>query len=652
MMAGVSSRTMKEVHALFVPWCAVMFLCTVPLLWDPVNPGGIQTILQTLGACIGIPLLASLSFGEEFDNQTLALLLSQPIDRMKIWQEKWRVTSVAVLLAVIPLYINFRISDRGSVQPRDFDWTLLTLALVWIVVTTCSATFWTLVSRSTLGGLCLNIAAGVGLLIVKICLDSLWEWSITQGYWNHAVAEGILNPRAFDSTSLKFYLVCALGYAGLMLWLGQRKLARFQTAGGFIGPDLLTARVVPRSLVAMFPYRSNPVILNVIRKELHLLKPLWWTSGVFIVVWIAMASWVPRSYAFLSRSGPQGFMFTVISVIFPLGAMILAGVVSLGEERTSGTHAWHLTLPMSSRLQWLIKLVLALAAGVVCAVVIPSMLWRLAETAFGAEFVSMWSPARFPNALPATILITLLSFWCASVVRGTTRAALLGIPLAAGLVLSYQAGHLFGLPGSPIAVPFKDWILFLVSRFQLNPENFSFRRLGIDRDNDMFFLLAPVLLLATFQSYRLFPRLAQDGFLRVTRLLLSLVLVTLLISSYLALDVYGYFDPTYTLTRNVGDAVFALYPDVTRLDAAHPVPFTVEDLRRAGRLLPDTEHWLRHSTMTVAAGGEYGVGKTTIIGDTRLVYDVKIHLAHGTTCTLSMFQSKFAKSPFIFSACK
>ncbi len=46
---------------------------------------------------LGIPLLATLSPGNDFQHRDASLLLSQPIDRMEIWGEKMSVSMVATL---------------------------------------------------------------------------------------------------------------------------------------------------------------------------------------------------------------------------------------------------------------------------------------------------------------------------------------------------------------------------------------------------------------------------------------------------------------------------------------------------------------------------------------------------------------------------
>ncbi|MFZ2158749.1 MAG: hypothetical protein WAV72_21875, partial [Bradyrhizobium sp.] len=150
-MTAKTTRILKEARPLFWPWCAVSLAGLLPLLRQS-NPWlhgiGIEGIC-VLGVGVGIPLLATLSFGNEFQHRTLSLLLTQPVDRMEIWGEKLRVTVVAVLSAALVYYLGWRAELQPVPGLALFFWA-------WILATIASATFWTLVARSTLGGIVLN----------------------------------------------------------------------------------------------------------------------------------------------------------------------------------------------------------------------------------------------------------------------------------------------------------------------------------------------------------------------------------------------------------------------------------------------------------------------------------------------------------------
>src|SRR6516225_2462496 len=98
-MTGQNVRMMKEARALFWPWCLVVLMAAVNVLAGPQDFREQVSLLSALGFCIGIPLLAVLPFGNEFQNRTISLLLAQPVRRLQIWSEKLVVMLAAVVSA-------------------------------------------------------------------------------------------------------------------------------------------------------------------------------------------------------------------------------------------------------------------------------------------------------------------------------------------------------------------------------------------------------------------------------------------------------------------------------------------------------------------------------------------------------------------------
>src|SRR2546429_6390820 len=67
----------------------------------------------------------------------------------------------------------------------------------------------------------------------------------------HLRREGI----AETMTTRSVAVFAVLSYAGVMLWLGRRALARFQVTGGLAGDDLLMAgpKMMPRAVAEWLP---------------------------------------------------------------------------------------------------------------------------------------------------------------------------------------------------------------------------------------------------------------------------------------------------------------------------------------------------------------------------------------------------------------
>src|ERR1700687_1075002 len=341
-MTAKTTRILKEARSLLWPWCAVIIAGGLPLLEQsqsvPMEGAplwGVHHLIEPisfLGFFLGIPLLATLSLGNEFQHRTLPLLLSQPVGRMEIWGEKMSVTIVAVVSAALVFCYGW----RSALQQDPELWVV---GGAFIIAMVASATFWTLFARWTSGGLALT---GVNSFIPL-------AWHIRRDWIPEAVTARSAAAFAF------------LSYMGVMLWLGRRTLARFQVTGGIAGDDLLMAgsSVMPEALAGLFRCRPTGAVPNLIRKEFRLLRPVWLISLLAVPVWICLPLF---GYTLERGSAPAVLM--VIAFI-PLIA-VLAGTMSLGEERTSGTHSWHMTLPVSTRRQWLIKLVAAMFTGLGC----------------------------------------------------------------------------------------------------------------------------------------------------------------------------------------------------------------------------------------------------------------------------------------------
>jgi hypothetical protein len=640
-MNAKTTRILKEARPLFWPWCAVAAAALLPL----AHPPQLIELVWPIGFFLGIPLLATLPLGDEFQLRTLSLLLSQPIGRMEIWGEKLRVTVVAVLSAVLFFSLTLRATSFRQ------DWKVWAFGGAWIVAITASATFWTLFTRSTVGGVVLNI--GVQSFIGFTVPWTNWAgWLRARGY----LAPG--NP--IVPTTVTFVFLC---YAGVMLWLGWRLLARFQATGGTASDDLLMAGpdVMSGAWACWLNCRPSGAVLNLIRKELRLLRPVW------LITLLAALGWACLSLFGLlfERGSSRNFETAVViaGVVSTLMIAILAGSVSLGEERTSGTHAWHMTLPVSAFRQWVIKLFVALFAGLVGAGLLPMLI--VGRMLFGASriFVDVHFGLGW---LFVVLILTFASFWCACAVKGTVRAVLWVLPVLIAVGLANVSGERAG----------RELVDPLVARFDLFA-SFRFATAVSRLGSNVFFrlidaasenmtgsiqagrmvtttILVPMLLVAVIQSYRLFRAQFQDRALSVIRSLLPLVM-TAFLCSFLLLASYTFVNDATAQTRallfRTGLAIEEILrtraiektpPSVAKLDATHPLQLTGDAVEKADAEKPfhlpfplpgNTRRWLRNARITVIPdkshpSGFYCVG--THGGSTWCYYSATIHLADGT----------------------
>src|SRR5207244_12935241 len=85
----------------------------------------------------------------------------QPAGRLQIWPEKITVLLAAVVSTSLVYFLGWR-----SVLEQDIEWWFTVLG--FLLATFGSGLFWTLVARSTLGGLILNMAVQGLILFLGI----------------------------------------------------------------------------------------------------------------------------------------------------------------------------------------------------------------------------------------------------------------------------------------------------------------------------------------------------------------------------------------------------------------------------------------------------------------------------------------------------
>jgi hypothetical protein len=585
-------RIYKEARPLFWPWCAVVCAGALPLLHPPYPLGEISR----LAFLLVIPLLATLPFGSEFQNRTFSLLLSQPISRMEIWREKLSIAAIGVFTAA-PLFLPFW-SASGVHGDREF-WGY---AAVAVIVYVASAPFWTLFTRSIVGGVVLSF--GVYTFMGVLGYQAL--------FW------GMGSSKLAASTSMVTMSCLSLGYAGVMLWLGWRKLARFQATGGMAGDDLLTAGpdVLPGALVSWLRCRPTGAVLNLFRKEFRLLRPVWLITVLAAVGWACLT----LSGLLHPQGLTRGFETAMVSVgvITALIIAILAGSLSLGEEKTSGTNLWHLTLPVSARRQWFIKLCTALFAGFVGAGLMPFFIaGRLLEWSHILADVHVGR-----DLLVGAILLTFAAFWCACAVKGTVPAVLWTLPVMIALYFAVELGKWAGPALTNLVLssfdPFAN-VKFAtaVSRFTSTAFFKLILAASINMTNSAqaalvltTIILVPTLPYAVVQSYRLFRAQIQDRALSVVRSLLPLAMLASL-CSFFSLAFYTFVSqaaeasraaqhPKETALIETVGAIRNILSGAEKPDAAHPLELTVEDLAKVFPLSKSTRRLLDDSHITVS----------------------------------------------------
>src|SRR5438105_1634503 len=235
---------MKELRILAWPWTAVtsaallaLVLQALKLKWGPLDADD----LTALGFFVGIPVLASLSIGAEFQYRTLGLSLAQPVEREEIWRSKL----LATLAAIFPLGLLFCFG--GSAEFQEMFQRNLWLPLMFLLIIIAAGFPSTLIARSTIGGLAVQAISSTPFLWAMVWLT------------NYFRGHGRLSPAVITAMT-----VIVLTYATAMVWWGRRMFLRFQAVEGMQSVEAMLpgAAWVPAFFADWFRCRPAGVVLN------------------------------------------------------------------------------------------------------------------------------------------------------------------------------------------------------------------------------------------------------------------------------------------------------------------------------------------------------------------------------------------------------
>lgn len=578
-MTASNTRLMKEARAMFWPWCAVVMVALVSPLATQLN-SFVLGEADIIGFYLGIPLLAVIAFGNEFQHRTASLLLAQPVDRAQIWREKLTVTLAAAVSASLVYYLV----SRPTFERNPYDWVFAAAFFTTIVG---SATFWVLIARTTAGAVVLNIAVQ-GLIVGG-----------GFGLGQFILASSRSLAAAFSISA--FGLLVAIGYATLMLWLGRRKLIRFQVAGEIGGHDLLSAQhhAMTAPLTRPFHWQRNSPTLHLIRKEMRFLRPIWTlTAGVaatLLVLSRLMPLFSPDTRTLVTLAGDVALLMHLML------ATVLAGSLSMGEERQLGTHSFNLTSPGPLPLQWLIKFLSAVSASLASAVVVVVAAYPIIAPQFPSYLhtgVQAFLRDRDTVNLFALVLAaTLVAFWCACAVDGTIRAASWTLPLVFAVTTAASAGGAL-----PYIEPFREVLGQVVLKMHPFPLSPRLEAIADWNYSNTPLVLIPTAALAIFQSYQFFKRERQESSQSIFRRLISLCGIAFL-CAFLPDALNSYVRVIYsqqsTTINEVTAAVQRLQVDTAQLDAGHSIPVSLEDLSKVYPLSRISRAWLPATSISI-----------------------------------------------------
>ena len=423
----MTARSKKETRPLLLPWgiamvAALLFPTIDTLTRYPYSNNGYfgGLPLEWFGGLIRLSLfvgcmaLAAIPFGIEFQHRTFALILVQPVERLRLWKAKMASPAVAFVAVGLAYVVGecFACLYLPSSSP---SWSAgdVCLPMFFLFGILCSSAYWTLLSRSIIGGMVLPLAAQVGLAVL---IGYLVSWRTGD---------------VFPTASLQLFVALGIGalvYCSLFAYLGWRKFARMECREALLGSSVFEAAPAGRESAPLQPIPSSGPWRGLLRKELRLQRTVFLLASFFAVCWFAALGLERLRPAWKDQFEAVHILLLVIYL--PLG-WLLAGCISLGEEKSLGTWGWHLTLPVSAWRQWAMKLAIALAVMSVAGLALPGLAW------FAAQGFKIDRPGRwFLEASPVVLLAVygaILSFWAVTMLGNVIRAVLASL-MAVGVL--------------------------------------------------------------------------------------------------------------------------------------------------------------------------------------------------------------------------
>ncbi len=350
---------------------------------------------------LGVVILALSSFGREFSLKTFSLVLAQPIERKRIWQTKiaMLVVATATLLTASALSCAVRIHTGSGWVIRD----LFLLGGTTAIVALSSALWTTLLLRQIEAAVWIATLVPVAILmIIDLCGGQ------------------------------RAVMLAAMGvYAIFGFWLARWQFSRAQeiawtggviTLSGWRKAEAATQRAsrARRPRAALF------------WKELQLHQmSLMGMAGLFALHLVVVCV---RKIGHYPVGDQTRFSLDVFGGFWFIVPVVIASF-SVAEERRLGTMQDLLCLPISSRIQFIIKLVLALFIGGF----LSALLFWTAEGiggvfGVGSDIVGSKVPF-YGGALALLFLIflvlVLIGFYASTLARGIVQALAAAIATAA-----------------------------------------------------------------------------------------------------------------------------------------------------------------------------------------------------------------------------
>lgn len=385
------ARLIKETRELLPIFGGTLLLIVVPyFIW-----GGDAEAFSYLVSGLGCVILGGWSFGNEYQHRTFGLLLSQPIPRSVLWRDKMLILGGSLVASLAVLWGCLEASGPGVGRGTQLGMTLAALCAF------CGAPYWTLVLRNGIAGMALAAAVPTTILLM-----------------NALVAEQVFGAEQIGLNASAVVLLII--YCGGVYWLGYAKFKRLEALDASthevsLPPGLETAFTRPFAKVAA---RFRGPFVTLLKKEFRLQQVSFLLAGLFFLVAVAgfcLMRW-HRSVAVVVVGGD----FLIYVLILPL----IAGAISVADERGWEIASWHLTLPPSALQQWSAKMLATLSTSLGLGLLLPTALFLAGAALLPHQGDTTLLPpvSQMVCWLLGSLLVTSVAVYAASFASNTLQA--------------------------------------------------------------------------------------------------------------------------------------------------------------------------------------------------------------------------------------
>lgn len=400
----------KEIRLLLPAFAGALALAILPV-WlmpytDPWNPSGAPPVLYLLGTL----LLVLSSYGREIGCKTLPFMLAQPLERARIWWTKIAVLAVFVVLVFDAWCLSTGLCamHRPALWPAPAD---MASGVFFAAALVAGGLWMTLLLRQTVAAFWLAILIPLAVCLVIEALGGE-EWMMFPALGLYA-GGGLLLSR------WQFLCLQDTAWTGGVLSLGRGQ-----------------ATAEPRALREHRPWTA------LFRKELQLHQVTLLGIGCLLVLHLGAVVLRKLGADVLGKTTLFALeMFGVLWLFVPL----LAGSQSVADERQLGTLDGLLSLSVSRKAQFSVKLLFVLVLGGLLSAALLCAVERAGMAMVGGPFLGgvMGFTFEVPGLLPVFLVflaLSLLGFYASTLTRGVMPA------LAAGVVVTLVFWLIFTIP--------------------------------------------------------------------------------------------------------------------------------------------------------------------------------------------------------------